>query len=611
MIQHIKNIIKVLDRWFNYYLLSAFLLVIGIALTSLEPKILQIAVDYVRSVLGEEKERPSQDFISELFYHLLSQLPSDHIGWILASLGSLYLLIALARGSFLLVSSALNANSTEKAMKSLRDTMFMHLQKLPLSYFVQTSKGELIQRATGDMDTVKNFAQNQIVEVIRLTAIFLFAFSMMAIVYWPYAIISVALVPLITWGGFIFFKKERIVWEEHEEEADRLNKCVQENLNGIRLVMASSSEDYEIQKFEEQNQRKLKVGLKHAWLHTHFWPFSEFLVLLQISLSIVAGGYFALQGKITLGELLSFFTYVGMVSWPLRQVGRILSQMGMATVAIERIFQVLSVRQEDYEPQGISQPKPLRGDIVFDHVYFKYQPHTEKHVLQGISFRIKAGETVAFVGPAGSGKSTIINLLTRFYDPDAGTIYVDGQSTLMYDKPFLRDRIGLVLQKAFLFSASIRDNIAYAAPDADEKAILAAAEMAQAHMLENILAHGFNTVVGEKGVTLSGGQKQRVALARTILSHPDILILDDVTSAVDTETERIIFEKLTEEIRQKTTIIISHRITSIQHADRIFVLEKGRIVQEGNHRELMHQPGYYQQIHQLQSALEDEIIGET
>ncbi len=497
------------------------------------------------------------------------------------------------------------ASSTENAIKRLRDRLFAHIQKLPMRYFTTVSRGELIQRSTGDIDTIKGFIHGHVVDIIRVIAIFTFAFMRIYIANPAMAIISIIMSPLMLLSSYFFFKQERKVWEEHEAEADKLNAIVQENLNGIRTVKAFANEEYEMEKFDRQNKQKLKVGLKHSLLHTFFWPLSDLLMYIQIIISVITGGYFAITQQITIGELLAFYTYFMMIAWPMRQIGRTLSKLGMTMVAIERIYEILNAEKE---PQhGSKRIERLIGDIEFRNVSFKYDKDAADFVLNNISFKLKPGEKVAIVGPTGAGKSTIINLLVGLYEPDEGDIFIDGEDIRQFSKKDLRQQIGFVLQTPFLFSTTVKDNITYASPGAEAQVVEDSAKMAQVHTIEEVLADGYDTMVGEKGVTLSGGQKQRVALARTLVAMPDVLILDDVTSAVDTETEHAIFEALAEPMGRKTTIIISHRITSIQQADRILVLENGLIVQRGTDTGLEAEHGYYKKIHAIQSALEEEI----
>ena len=606
MRENIKRLFGILDKWKWGYVFSGILLIISVAIRMMEPKVIQIAIDHVIEFYVSGKQQAlSSDAITDMFYYFLPELTLDSLKRSLLILGAIYMVIAIVRGMIMLFANAMTASTTEKAIKSLRDRLFSHIQALPLNYHSNISTGELIQRCTGDVDTVRKFMLNQVVDIIRLSAIFLFAFIMIWLIEWRFAMLSIMFIPILFFGGYFFFKMEGKVWEDHEKEADKLTNIAQENLNGIRVVKAFAREAFEIDKFENQNLKKLAMGLKHVKLHAMFWPVSDFFVYAQFSISFIIGGLFAFNGIITIGELAGIYTYAIMVTWPMRQIGRILSQMGMAVVAIGRIYEVLDEVKEDY--QGDEIPSSLNGDIEFRNVSFKYNDDVKEHVLENVSFKIKAGEKVAFIGKTGSGKSTIIKLLTRFYEPSSGMILVDGKNINGVSKYALRQRIGVVLQKPFLFSTTIRENIAYAKPDASHDAVMHAAEVASIGHIHEILPEGVDTVVGEKGVTLSGGQKQRVALARTILSKPDIIVLDDITSAVDTETEHEILNALQDEMLQKTTIIISHRFTSITQANRVIVMDEGKIAEQGSHKELVSMEGYYKKIFNLQNSLEVEI----
>lgn len=604
MSKNLTALLRILGPYGWQYGVSTVLLMGSMFARSLEPKVLQMLVDHVYgSIMAGGSPKAADDSVSRLFDWFLPALTAANLNAILWTLAGLYLLISVLRGGFLFVSSSLKESATEWAINHLRNRAFAHIQQVPLSYFGAVSKGELVQRCTGDIDTVRNFLRQQINAVFRLSFALGFGFLMMCSINGYYALISVMLAPVIGLLGYLFFNREQKVWQEHEAEADRLSSLVQENLNGIRVVAAFANGAYEQTRFDRQNRRKRAMGLKQAQLHSWYYPVSDFLVNLQVAISVLVGGYFALTGRITIGELLAFYTYINQIAWPMREIGRLLSQLGMAFVAMSRLTELLDAPVE--EDTGQQAPIYLTGDIAFSHVSFSYS--AGEPTLTDISFHIRPGERVALIGPTGSGKSTIIRLLLRFYEPNAGGILLDGQPIRTYTKAFLRTRIGVALQRAFLFSTTIRGNIAYARPGSTNEAVEQAAQIAQARGMQNSFPDGFQTVVGEKGVTLSGGQKQRIALARTLLPEPDILVLDDITSAVDTLTEHAIFAGLAEPTRGKTTLIISHRITSIQQADRILVLEQGRIVQQGTPDELAQQPGYYQTIYRIQSAVETAI----
>jgi ATP-binding cassette subfamily B protein len=446
----------------------------------------------------------------------------------------------------------------------------------------------------------------QVTESIRLATIFIGAFVMMYMVNTTYAFIAIMLFPIMITASFFFFRKEGEIWTKHEAEQDKLTAMVQENLSGIRVVKAFAKENYEIEKFTRQNEEKRKWGMKLLRLHSIYWPGSDVLVYTQLAISLFAGSYFVLDGRITIGEFTAFFTYASYVTWPMRRLAQLVSEMGMTRVAIERIYSILEHPQEDYSGFN-NDGKDLKGSIEFDNVFFKYEDE-EENILNGVTMKINPGEKVALLGPTGAGKSTIISLLMKFYEPDKGMIRIDGRDINDYSRPFLRNKIGVVLQRAFLFSTSIKENIAYSDPDTHIEEIVESAKVAKIHdIISDNFPNSYDTIIGEKGVTLSGGQKQRVTLARTLLKNPDILVLDDSTSAVDTETEFEIQKALRGVTASKTTIVIAHRITSVQDCDRIIVLDKGRVIEQGTHEELIENNGFYKKIFDIQVSIEDEI----
>lgn len=610
---NIKSLFRILGKWKKYYLLAGIFLIISTFIRMLEPRVLQIAIDKIISYFstGDSQVLKSNDIITNMFYSVLPELKVENFHIILIYLGIIFLVISLFRGIFSFSSSAITSGSTEKAIKKLRDKLFSHIQALPLAYHSKTPTGELIQRCTGDVETVRKFASTQVVDMIRMVAIFGTAFFMMMTILPEYALIAVALVPLILIGSVIFFKKESEIWDRHEKEQDKLSIMVQENLSGIRVVKAFAKEDYEIEKFTAQNASKREWGIKLTRVHSLFWPISDTIVYSQVAVSVLAGGYFTISGQITPGELAAFYSYSMFVIWPVRRIGQLVSEMGMTTVAMKRMFSILDTEAEDYTGK-IHKGEGVKGEIEFKNVEFKYENEKEGHVLNNISFKVKPGEKIALLGPTGAGKSTIISLLMRFFEPSKGEIILDGVKLNNYSKEYLRKRIGVVLQKPFLFSTTLKDNIAYGVPDTHVDEVIQAAKDASIHnIITEIFPQSYETIVGEKGVTLSGGQKQRVTIARTLLKNPDIFILDDSTSSVDTETEFEIQKALRKSMNGKTTFVIAHRITSIQDCDRIIVLDKGKIVDMGTHDELIAKDGFYKRIFDIQVSVEDEIRSET
>ncbi len=608
---HLKRLFEILGKYSRYYVFSSILLIIAIFVRMLEPKVLQIAVDkvivYFQS--GGKISFVPDDPITKFLYSLLPAFSMENLNSILIGIGLIFLVISLIRGAFSFTSSAITASSTEKAMKELRDRLFSHIQALPIAYHTKTPTGELIQRCTGDVETIRKFAASQIVDVIRLSALFVGSFLMMATIDLQYALIAVAFAPILMAGSVLFFRQETKVWNQHELEQDKLSILAQENISGIRVVKAFAKEDFEIEKFTKQNEEKRKWGVKLNNLHRIFWPSSDMLVHVQMAITLFVGGYFTLTNRLSVGEFTAFYTYSMLVTWPMRRLGQLISEMGMATVALNRLYSILETEREDYSGSSVES---LNGEVEFENVSFKYTEEDKGHVLDNVSFRVKTGQKIALLGPTGAGKSTIISLLMRFFEPDSGVIKIDGRNIKEYSKEFLRRRIGVVLQKPFLFSTSIKSNIAYTKPDSHIDEIVEAAHAAMIHdVITDIFPQSYDTIVGEKGVTLSGGQKQRVTIARTLLKDPDILVLDDSTSAVDSETEFEIQKALRTLTKNKTAFIIAHRITSIQDCDKIIVLDKGKVVEEGTHDELIDHDGFYKKIFDIQISVEDEIRAET
>ena len=599
--QNFKRLFAILGNWKSYYALSGSLLIFSTIFRMFEPKVLQVTIDGIISYFqSSSKQLPeAKDAIAKAIYAILPALTAENISLILLTLCGIYVCISFIRALSMFSSSALAAYCTEKVIKDLRNRLFSHIQTLPLNFHGKVSTGEMIQRCTGDVETVKKFIGQQVVEVVLLLTIFFTAFYMMASIHLTYAFFAICIVPFLLLLALYFFKKEGKIWEKHEAEQDKLISIVEQNLSGNRVVKAFAEEKNEIEKFEKQNKAKIKIGIEHLYLHAAYWPISDTLFHLQITLSLLVGGYFTLNGEITVGELVAFYTYIIMVSWPMRQIGRVISQMSMALVAVGRLAAILDAESEDYDGFD-NDGKKMKGDIEFRNIWFKY-PKSEEYVLKNVSFSIKAGEQVALLGPTGSGKSTVIALLTRFYEPEKGEIFIDNIPLTTYSKAYLRERIGAVLQNPFLFSTTIKQNIRYAVPDASENEIIEAAKAASIHEIMHVFANGYDTLVGEKGVTLSGGQKQRVALARTLLENPDILILDDATSAVDTETEFHIQQALKTHLKEKTSFVIAHRMTSIQYADKILVFENGELVEEGTHKNLISQNGFYRKVYDVQA----------
>ena len=518
-------------------------------------------------------------------------------------------LIALqALSSFM---SSWMANFTaENSTRRLRDHLFDHIQRLSYSYHSESKTGDLLDRATSDVDTLRRFFADQAIGVGRIVMIFIISFIAIARINLRLALVSIIIFPIVLVISLIFFKRLSKAYEAYQAQGAILSTDLQENLSGVRVVKAFARQEYEIEKFDKENREKLRLGKKFNWMHALFWPLSDIICSAQSVGSNFYAAMMVLNGGITLGDFISFHGLLGWLIWPIRNLGRLIIDTSRALVSYGRIAVVLQAPEEDMTGCTYQPEEGIRGQICFDQVSFAYEK--DQLVLDDVSFSCQAGMVVALLGSTGSGKTSLVNLLPRFYDVTSGQILLDGVNLNAYSRDFLRSQIGVVEQEPFLFSCSIRDNITYGVHrEVSQEEIENAAREAAIHDVILSFKNGYDTLVGERGVTLSGGQKQRLAIARTLLINPRILILDDSTSSVDMETEVQIRAALESLMTDRTTFIIAHRIQSIMNADLILVFDKGKIVQMGGHEELLSQPGIYKDIYDIQaridSALKEEI----
>ncbi|MBC8415462.1 MAG: ABC transporter ATP-binding protein [Candidatus Cloacimonetes bacterium] len=513
------------------------------------------------------------------------------------------ILLTLSRGIFLFFKGKWSAIASESIVQNIRDRLYDHLQYLPFEYHVTAKTGELIQRCTSDLETIRRFLAIQLVEVGRALFMLFFALSFMLPMNVKMTLISLSLVPLIFAFAVVFFIKVKIAFKESDESEGRLSTVLQENLTGVRVVRAFARQKFEIDKFDGKNAEYRDKTYHLIRLLAWYWSVSDFFSLMQIGVVVILGTYWAAKGIISLGTLMAFSSYVGMLLWPIRQMGRVLTDMGKAQVSVERIQEILDEPIEDLD-EGSSLEK-INGEIEYKNVSFQYDEG--KPILKNISFKAKKGQTIAILGPTGSGKTTLVNLLPRLYDYQSGSITIDGVDIRSISKKTLRRNIGIVLQEPFLFSRTIKENIGLAKKKTKDDDVFQAAQIASIHDVIMDFEQGYKTAVGERGVTLSGGQKQRVAIARTIINGNPILIFDDSLSAVDTETDAAIRKKLRKRREMVTTFIISHRLSTLAEADMILVLENGELIQKGTHLQLIEQEGLYKRIWAIQTSLEEEL----
>lgn len=493
-----------------------------------------------------------------------------------------------------------NADTSETMAENMRNDLYNHIQYLPYSYHGQSSTGDLIQRCTSDVDTIRRFISIQISEFVYALLTITIAATIMINIHPTLTMLSLITMPFLIAYGYFFFKRMQKAFRESDESEAKFTTILQENIEGTRVVKAFNKEAYEVQRFEKQNRDYQQKTTHMITLLAQYWGISDMIVLLQGFITVLFGILYTSRGELSVGEFIVFSAYISSILYPIRNMGRILSDFGKVSVSMDRLLEILDEKTEDIET-GLTPD--IKGNIVFDNVSFKYDDGNN-NVLMDLSFEIKQGQTVAIMGPTGSGKSSLIHLLTRLYDYQ-GHLLLDGVELKDISRKHLRKNIGLVLQEPFLFSKSIYENIKLAHPHATIDDVKQAATIANIDDVIESFDLGYDTMVGEKGVTLSGGQKQRVAIARVIINQNPILIFDDSLSAVDAQTDANIRKKLESLSHQTTTILITHRVNSAQNADKILVLENGKISQEGTHQELIQQAGLYQEIAKIQQ--QDEV----
>ncbi|MEM7800508.1 MAG: ABC transporter ATP-binding protein, partial [Chloroflexota bacterium] len=542
--------------------------------------------------------------------------------------------LAASQGLFTYYSGRWAAYSAEGVARKMRDYLYDHLQRLSFTYHDQTQTGELISRVTSDVDAVRRFYAEQAIGTGRIFFLFLINFTGIYILSPYLAWTSVIVIPIVVLMSIYFFREVGKAFEIFQEQESKLSNRFQEHVSGIRVVKAFARQTYETDRFEVENTQKFRVGIKFGLLHGTFWPITDILCAGQMLFSFYLGAILVMSGDITLGTYLAFAQMIIFIIWPIRNLGRLITQMSTAVVSFSRLQDIIAQDEEPLKQGDFVPQHGIVGSVRFQNVSFHYESSldneaverantvgmlarnktaakrskSEMPVLDNITFEAKPGMIVALLGGTGSGKTSLVNLLDRFYDYQAGQIYIDDVPLERYPREYLRHHVGIVMQEPFLFSRSIRDNITYGLNyQVTDEEVYAAAKAAAVHDVILSFPQGYNTMVGERGVTLSGGQKQRVTLARTLLKNPRILILDDATSSVDTETEAEIREALDQLMEHRTTFVIAHRIQSVMIADLILVLDEGRIIQSGTHAELIGQAGVYRDVFNLQASLEDDL----
>lgn len=516
-------------------------------------------------------------------------------------IAAILLAVGLLSALFRYLSSLFNAKAGETLVKTARDSLYHHIQRLPWRWHAEHPTGDIIQRCTADIERIKTFFQEQFVTIFRLVVLIVLALSCMIAMNFRLSLIALVILPVVVCYSFIFFTKIRDSFTLCDENEGLLSTIAQENLTGVRVVKAFGREAFERDRFEAQNVHYTGLWVDLCRVLAWFWAAGDLTSCLQVMLVVIFGSITCVHGGMSSGEFISFAFYNAMLIGPVRRLGRLISEMSKMGVSVNRLGEVLEAEPEQDVPNAVTAP--MDGDIVFENVSFRYSDETPE-VLHSVSFTIPAGKSFGILGGTGAGKSSLVLLLCRLYEPTAGRITVGGVDIAQMPARWVREHVGVVLQEPFLFSRSVEENIGICGADA--QAIRAAAVTASIHADIERFAQGYDTVVGERGVTLSGGQKQRIAIARILTKKTPVIVFDDSLSAVDTETDERIRTALNVDLAGATSLIISHRITTLLDCDNVLVLDKGAVSQLGSPRELLTRPGIFRRIYDLQMAIGDE-----
>lgn len=586
--------LKQLTKWmkgykFIYFIAVALLIVLQY-LRTLSPLFISHTVD---SIFGSDAS-PLPQFIQKL-------VTGDTLKDQLLMVSLVYVLFTLIRVLIMFIRRMVNAYFTENIAYNMRNTLYNKLQNLSFTYHSHAETGDLIQRCTTDVETYRGFVGEQLIEIFRLVFLITITMVQMYLLNPRMMFYSILVTPVIFSAAFIYFLYVKKVFKKVEEAEAKMTTTLQESVTGIRVVKAFAKEKYEIQKFDDHSKDYLKEDFRLLKLMAFFWGGTDFIIFIQYTVTITIGVVMAANGHLTVGEYIAFLSYIGMVVWPLRQLGRIVGDFGKTTVALDRMDEIV-LQESEHKNDSMNQPE-IHGKVEFRNVGFQFEDDS-KPLLKDVSFTVDPGESVAIVGKTGSGKSTLINLMIRLLDYNEGQILFDGVEITEINKKHLRRNVGIIMQEPFLYSRTLYDNIGIMDQEASEEKVYKAATIAALH--DDIVGFesGYKTIVGERGVTLSGGQKQRVAIARMLLDSKPVLIFDDSLSAVDTETDIQIRRALDNYWKDTTVFIITHRITTAMEADKIIVLDKGRIIEMGNHQELLSRHGLYSELWDIQTNVE-------
>jgi subfamily B ATP-binding cassette protein MsbA len=483
-------------------------------------------------------------------------------------------------------------------MHDLRQNLYFHIQRLSLAYHDQKSTGDLISTVTSDIDSIQSFITSSLLDALINVLTLVGMISVMFYINWQFTLIALSVAPLLALVVFKYTRSIKKASREVRKKEGEIVSTIQEVLSSMRVVKAFAREDYEVHRLEEESLENVEIALRARSLKARLAPLVEVIVSIGMGMMLWFGARMVLSGSLSVGSLVTFIWYLGKMYKPMQELSKMTDAYSKAAIGYERIREILDMEGEVKDQPGARRVSRLKGDIEFDHVTFAYDPACP--TIDDRSFKITAGQIAAFVGPTGAGKTTIISLISRFYDPIKGSVRIDGTDLRAYQQRSLREHISVVLQETVLFQGTIWQNIAYGKPNATRAEIIKAAELANASEFIEKMPRGYDSHVGERGVSLSGGQRQRIAIARAVIRNTPILILDEPSSGLDAESEKLVFEALDRLMKGKTSIVIAHRLSTIRAADIIFVVQDGKLVESGNHEQLAASGGLYSELYEIQ-----------
>lgn len=597
---HMRGLWRLTKGQRGKFSLALIVMGIGTLMLYVSPQIVRFAID---GVLDAQGRVPS---ISQSILDAIDARAYPMRALIFA--GIAVVAVTGVGGVFMYLKGRWTSQASESIARTLRMRLYDQLQHLPVAYHDKAQTGDQVQRCTSDVDTVRLLFASQAIEIARACILLLVGLPLMFWMDWKLALVAIAVLPIIVTFALIFFGRVRSTFKQMDDAEGALTATLQENLTGIRVVRAFARQEFESKRFAEKNITHKALNDRMFVVMAAYWALSDFMSFAQGALVLFFGAWRVANDQMTVGTLVAFLSYMGLYLWPVRQMGRVLTELGKATVSMGRIQEILDAEREadpSETPAGL--PERVNGDLRIEQISLNFG---EARILQDVSLHIPAGQTLAIVGPSGGGKSTLMQLLLRLHDYQHGRILLDGFEIAKLPRKYVRQQFGVVMQEPFLYSKTLKENIRLGRHTADDAEIIESSTIASIHESIQGFDRQYDTLVGERGVTLSGGQRQRVAIARAILRDAPVLILDDALSAVDTHTETMILDSLKRRRGKHTTIVIAHRLSTLMHADQIAVLEGGKVTQLGTHEQLIADEGLYRRLWQIQTALEEDLSKE-